>query len=228
MGSVCCCLQVEDFEEYVNPNSSVYRNCICLRCFVRNFLNAYTALFRRGEMHAIPSSIQGATSLTSTSSIDNSLSDMYRSPPRPLPCDADPRRFRTQRDGLVSRREKGSSHSHEETEPLRASDTDAEQESLSAGDKWNESDCDGGSKERRSESSLKHSLAKVMGGVGYVYSSAEDEDFCPTCLEEYTTENPKIMTKCSHHFHLGCIYEWMERSDSCPVCGKVMVFDETN
>ncbi|CAI0454463.1 unnamed protein product [Linum tenue] len=35
------------------------------------------------------------------------------------------------------------------------------------------------------------------------------------------------MTKCSHHFHLGCIYEWMERSDSCPVCGKVMAFDET-
>ncbi|XP_042502185.1 E3 ubiquitin-protein ligase At3g02290-like isoform X2 [Macadamia integrifolia] len=176
MGSVCCCLQVEDFEEYVNPNSSVYRNCICLRCFVRNFLNAYTALFRRGEMHAIPSSIQGATSLTSTSSIDNSLSDMYRSPPRPLPCDADPRRFRTQRDGLVSRREKGSSHSHEETEPLRASDTDAEQESLSAGDKWNESDCDGGSKERRSESSLKHSLAKVMGGVGIYYRKPQDND----------------------------------------------------
>lgn len=39
---------------------------------------------------------------------------------------------------------------------------------------------------------------------------------------EYTSENPKIMTKCSHHFHLGCIYEWMERSDSCPVCGKVI------
>lgn len=38
---------------------------------------------------------------------------------------------------------------------------------------------------------------------------------------EYTLENPKITAKCSHHFHLGCIYEWMERSDSCPICGKV-------
>ncbi|KAJ4959842.1 hypothetical protein NE237_019752 [Protea cynaroides] len=227
MGSVCCCLQVENFEECVDPNSSVYRNCICLRCFVQNFLNAYTTLFHRGEVHSIPSSIQGATSLTSAPSIDNSLSDMYRSPPRPLPCDADPRRLRLQRDGLVSRREKGSSHLHEESEPLRVSDTDGDQESISVGDKWTESDCDGGPKERRSESSLKQSLAKVMGRVGYVYSSAEDEDFCPTCLEEYTRENPKIVTKCSHHFHLGCIYEWMERSDSCPVCGKVMVFDET-
>lgn len=40
-------------------------------------------------------------------------------------------------------------------------------------------------------------------------------------LAEYTPENPKITTQCSHHFHLGCIYEWMERSESCPICGKV-------
>lgn len=46
--------------------------------------------------------------------------------------------------------------------------------------------------------------------------------FSPFLLAEYTTENPKIVMKCSHHFHLGCIYEWMERSDNCPVCGKVM------
>jgi RING-H2 zinc finger domain len=39
---------------------------------------------------------------------------------------------------------------------------------------------------------------------------------------EYTEENPKIVAKCSHHFHLSCIYEWMERSDYCPVCGKVL------
>jgi len=41
-------------------------------------------------------------------------------------------------------------------------------------------------------------------------------------LAEYTEENPKIVTKCYHHYHLGCIYEWMERSENCPVCGKVM------
>ncbi|KAH9707893.1 E3 ubiquitin-protein ligase [Citrus sinensis] len=55
----------------------------------------------------------------------------------------------------------------------------------------------------------------------------EDEDVCPTCLEEYTLENPKIVTQCRHHYHLSCIYEWMERSPTCPVCSKVMVFDET-
>ncbi|GMP30796.1 hypothetical protein CsSME_00005302 [Camellia sinensis var. sinensis] len=224
MGAVCCCLR-EDCEDYVNPNSSVSRNCICLRCFVQNVLHAYTSLFQRGEAHAIPSTIQETASLTSTASLDNSLSDMYRSPPRPLPYDADPRCFRMQRDGLVSRRDKSSSHSLEETEPLRSC-TDADSESLNTVDKWNESTCEG-SKEYHTRSSLKISSAKTGTEFAHIYFSSEDEDVCPTCLEEYTPENPKIITKCSHHFHLGCIYEWMERSDSCPVCGKVMVFDET-
>lgn len=133
-------------------------------------------------MHSVPSSLQGAASITSSTSLDNSLSDMYRSPPRPLPYDADPRYFRLQRDGLVSRREKGSSHSHEESEPLR-SDNDADSESFSTGDKWNASACEEGSKEQRSRSSLKLSSAKAAIGIGYVYSSSEDEDVCPTCLE---------------------------------------------
>ncbi|KAF2313702.1 hypothetical protein GH714_012796 [Hevea brasiliensis] len=150
-----------------------------------------------------------------SASLDNSLSDMYRSPPRPLPYDADPRYFRLQCDGLVSRREKGSSHLHEESERLR-SDNDADSDSLSTTDKWTASACEEGSKEQCARSSLKLSSAKTFG-IGYIYSSIEDEDFCPTCLEEYTPENPKIVTKCSHHFHLGCIYEWMERSDTCPV-----------
>ncbi|QHN83778.1 E3 ubiquitin-protein ligase [Arachis hypogaea] len=181
MGSVCCCLSFDDFEDYVNPNSSVYRNCVCLSCLIQNLLNVYASIFRRGEVHSAPSSIQGAASMTSAASLDNSLSDMYRSPPRPLPYDADSRFFRA-RDGLVSRREKGSSHSNEETEPLR-SNTDVDTESLNSGDKWNECACEDGSKEYRSKSSLRVSSAKYATGVGLVYASSEEEDVCPTCLE---------------------------------------------
>ncbi|TYI74417.1 hypothetical protein E1A91_D07G198300v1 [Gossypium mustelinum] len=225
MGSVCCCLRPEDFEDYINPNSNVYRNCVCLSCFVQNFVHVYTTLFRRGELRSVPSSIQGTGSIISSASLDNSLSDMYQSPPRPLPYDAEARYFRLQRDGLVSRHEKGSSQSHEESEPLRG-EKDADPGSLSTEGKWNA--FERGSKEQHSKSSQKLSSAKAPVGIGYIYSSAEEEeDVCPTCLEEYTPENPKIITKCSHHFHLGCIYEWMERSENCPVCGKVMVFDET-
>ncbi|KAL2252277.1 E3 ubiquitin-protein ligase At3g02290-like [Sesamum indicum] len=226
MGAACCCLR-DDWEEFANPNSSIYRNCICIHCFIQNFVHVYASLFHRGEERALPSSTQGTASLSSTASLDNSLADMYRSPPRPLPYDADPRYFRLQRDGLVSRREKGSSHSHEETEPLRTAEVEEESESVSSKNKWNKFTCEEESKEFNSRSSLKLSTAKPTTGFAHIYTSSEDEDVCPTCLEEYTEENPKIVTKCSHHFHLGCIYEWMERSDNCPVCGKVMAFDET-
>ncbi|CAK7336030.1 unnamed protein product [Dovyalis caffra] len=72
-----------------------------------------------------------------------------------------------------------------------------------------------------SESSEKSLATKVAYGLTYAQPPSEDEDVCPTCLDEYTPENPKITTRCSHHFHLGCIYEWLERSESCPICGKV-------
>ncbi|KAL1809413.1 probable E3 ubiquitin-protein ligase RHB1A [Daucus carota subsp. sativus] len=53
----------------------------------------------------------------------------------------------------------------------------------------------------------------------------EEEDVCPTCFEDYDVENPKIITKCNHHFHLSCILEWMERSDTCPICDQEMDFE---
>lgn len=139
-------------------------------------------MFRRGEEQAISSTTQGSGSLTTTAPLDNSVCDMYRPPPRPLPYNADPRYSRLQRDGLVSRREKGSSHLHEETEPLR-SEADADSESLSSGDKWNESTGEEGLKESHTKSSMKISTEKPMTGFSHIYSSPEDEDVCPTCLE---------------------------------------------
>ncbi|KAJ0860981.1 putative transcription factor C2H2 family [Helianthus annuus] len=56
-------------------------------------------------------------------------------------------------------------------------------------------------------------------------STMEEEDVCPTCFEEYDTENPRIVTKCNHQFHLSCILEWMERSNTCPICSQEMHFE---
>ncbi|CAF2149350.1 unnamed protein product [Brassica rapa subsp. narinosa] len=55
----------------------------------------------------------------------------------------------------------------------------------------------------------------------------ETIDECPICLEEYDFDNPKLLTKCGHDFHLACILEWMERSEACPVCDKVCVSSKT-
>ncbi|KAJ8432446.1 hypothetical protein Cgig2_027743 [Carnegiea gigantea] len=76
-----------------------------------------------------------------------------------------------------------------------------------------------------SEDDLKRTVDPIVMTI-------EEED-CPICLEavsgvdpEYAEENPKMVTKCEHHFHLCCILEWLERSDSCPVCGQELVIDE--
>ncbi|GJD12069.1 E3 ubiquitin-protein ligase At3g02290 [Galdieria sulphuraria] len=55
-------------------------------------------------------------------------------------------------------------------------------------------------------------LVPESTAVYELVSEDEKEDICPTCLEPYTEENPKITAKCGHTFHLSCIYEWLERS----------------
>lgn len=63
-----------------------------------------------------------------------------------------------------------------------------------------------------------------------VYNLLEDEneDVCPTCLECYAEDNPKISSTCGHAFHLQCIVAWETRSGSrfCPICAKVMDYVE--
>ncbi|KAL3829684.1 hypothetical protein ACJIZ3_018486 [Penstemon smallii] len=66
---------------------------------------------------------------------------------------------------------------------------------------------------------------ELMKSKPLTFSAANEEDSCPTCLEDYDVENPKITTKCNHHFHLSCILEWMERSDTCPICNQEMIYE---
>lgn len=232
MGAFCCCLCGEEFEEYAtHSGNSIYRHCICLRYFLHQLFTGYMAMFQRLEGRTVASQIQGATPLAptgpSTTLSDNSLSDSYHTVPRPIPYDSDARYSRLLRDGLVSRREKALTHFQEEAQPLRRSSSSSGVEPLGTGKKRNGIDFEEESKTGHLESLEKSSSAKILQGGTYILSSSEDEDVCPTCLDEYTPENPKIITRCSHHFHLGCIYEWMERSESCPLCGKEMEFCET-
>ncbi|CAI9768799.1 unnamed protein product [Fraxinus pennsylvanica] len=155
------------------------------------------------EGRTISSQLQGEnlTSLgNGTTLTDISPNDDNRAVSRSFSYDADRRYFHLQRDGLVSKIEKFSDQ-WDGVEPA---------EDLKLG----------------SEFSEKTLATKVEMMPLYIKPSS-DEDVCPTCLEDYTPENPKITTQCSHHFHLCCIYEWMERSDTCPICGKEMEFSES-
>lgn len=121
-------------------------------------------------MHPIPSTVEAATVMSSTTSFDDSsLSDVYHSPPRPLPYDADPRYFRFA---------KGSSHSGEEAEPLRG-DTEMSSEVSGGGAKRNKSGYEDGSKEAYSKGSPTDEKSKLQ----LSYADSDDEDICPTCLD---------------------------------------------
>lgn len=78
----------------------------------------------------------------------------------------------------------------------------------------------GSAAEVLSSTATTPAAAKAGGGGGGFQD--EDDDFCATCLEAYTSDNPKIFTECGHHFHMPCIYAWLERKDTCPMCGSAM------
>ncbi|KAH0455992.1 hypothetical protein IEQ34_013899 [Dendrobium chrysotoxum] len=70
---------------------------------------------------------------------------------------------------------------------------------------------------------------KIKEEFSHINSSTTfftEDDVCPTCLEDYDAENPRIITKCKHHFHLSCILEWFERSNNCAVCNRLMEVED--
>ena len=64
------------------------------------------------------------------------------------------------------------------------------------------------------------SFASLSGSAGGGPPKAhDDDDCCPTCLEEWSADNPAVPLVCGHAFHLACVLEWSQRASSCPVCG---------
>lgn len=225
----CCCPCSDELEEYARPSNPIYRHCVWLRfCFYQLF-SGYNVMFHRLETRPIP--VQGDISLSSTTIStglpENSMDDTHVTVSRPVLYDVEQRYTRLQRDGMVSRRDKSLTHFQEDVQSLRRNFSNSGMQSFDVGKKWNGVDSEQDCKEGHPESSEMALSTKLAYGLTYEQTSSEDEDVCPTCLDDYTPENPKITTRCSHHFHLGCIYEWLERSESCPICGQEMEFSES-
>uniref|UniRef100_A0A1D1Z5G7 RING-type E3 ubiquitin transferase n=1 Tax=Anthurium amnicola TaxID=1678845 RepID=A0A1D1Z5G7_9ARAE len=170
------------------------------------------------------SSAHGPTSAISPAllvhtNLETSSPDTYRAPPAPLPYDM----------GLVGSQTLSRSF---ETAGNKA-DPKVLSESQPLGETVSGVDFEGCEDPKESDSMNRHDFGKgcptsedkLSKLSVYNTSPTEEEDVCPTCLEEYDTENPRIITKCEHHFHLSCILEWMERSDTCPICDQIMVID---
>ncbi|RWW26817.1 hypothetical protein GW17_00008785 [Ensete ventricosum] len=169
MGSVLCCLGVDDSEEEEH-----HRGPVCgLRSLTLRCLNAYDLNPHR-ERRVQPSSDRGSTPPSPASPEDDSAAVARCSPGDPACC--------------AYNKASGHLHGRQVSSQLH---------------------CDG---------RFNHSA------TADIYTISEDEDVCPTCLEEYRDDNPRTTLQCTHHFHLSCIYEWMERSETCPVCGRVSSF----
>ncbi|KAL7610570.1 probable E3 ubiquitin-protein ligase RHB1A isoform X1 [Lactuca sativa] len=143
------------------------------------------------------------TGLLVDTNLDTSIPDTYRHPPAPLPYEAIVGDPQTQTPPVQTNC----------SDPIEDIKISNHGENLAK--ETMESDC---------KDQIDIKLVATEEDDGEVKKSnapfvAPEE--CPTCLEEYDEENPKIVTKCEHHFHLSCILEWMERSNTCPVCDQV-------
>ncbi|KAL3501523.1 hypothetical protein ACH5RR_035972 [Cinchona calisaya] len=234
MGAVCCCFTVPDIDDHGHENNLSHGNCLFLNYCMQNINNEnwtsslhqqYGALFARGDGLPVPASNQEATS--SDSVVPHNTSSDARSSERILLMNSSSGYSPMPQDVVVRRQDKGSNHSRVEPEPVNDHEVQLTPRPSEVEDKLINANSQGESKECCSESSMKVLSSSMLKEVGYDVSASEDDDVCPTCLEEYTPQNPKIITQCFHHYHLSCIYEWMERSESCPVCGKLMEFKET-
>ncbi|KAF3431619.1 hypothetical protein FNV43_RR26350 [Rhamnella rubrinervis] len=202
MGNLCCCLNVYEPQGSTDGSANA--------CFLRKLYNHFAAIFRQRQAQ-IASSDQGtatagaptneALETRQSNNRSSSASDEH------LPCNT----AYSQQASLITRQRQAADNSNK-LKQLGGADSNMDQ-LVPQGRRSNGCHSDS-SMDKRNNAFLQS------------FDSLETEDVCPTCLEEYTPENPKITTECCHGYHLSCIYEWLERKNTCPCCSRVMKFAE--
>ncbi|KAK6935409.1 Zinc finger, RING-H2-type, partial [Dillenia turbinata] len=193
--------------------------CCCCpsRTAAPNAAPAFFYCTRSSEERQPLSSSDGVAPVSSTGllvdiNLETAIPDTYLPPPLPLPYNVGPIRPQTPPGAQEMSTNKGT------VIPPLASNTDSANETVAANSVKGENLKESDSKEQRNPEFDSSKAAEIE--LSKVLLVPEEEDVCPTCLEEYDEENPKIITKCEHHFHLACILEWLKRSDTCAVCDK--------
>ncbi|KAK0587295.1 hypothetical protein LWI29_020675 [Acer saccharum] len=66
---------------------------------------------------------------------------------------------------------------------------------------------------------VKKRLEKMKIEVSNVTAEQQQACMCcMICLEEFSAGSEATRTPCRHVYHHQCIAEWLEKSDSCPLC----------
>ena len=56
---------------------------------------------------------------------------------------------------------------------------------------------------------------------------------CVICMEEFTSENPRMPTLCAcgenrTQFHYPCLLLWLEQKNTCPTCSSTLFYEVLN
>lgn len=66
---------------------------------------------------------------------------------------------------------------------------------------------------------VKKKTLESMFTLTYTDGAKLAESECAICLSEFGVgERVRILPKCNHGFHVGCIDKWLEGHSSCPTC----------
>lgn len=75
-------------------------------------------------------------------------------------------------------------------------------------------------------------IDKMLGKLSWVYSFGNDtineqkESLCAICLESLEGEVVRLDCNNKHIFHKNCLYEWLTKINSCPICKQKIISDE--
>ncbi|OVA03209.1 zinc finger protein [Macleaya cordata] len=83
---------------------------------------------------------------------------------------------------------------------------------------------------RRQNSGLKKKEMVALPSSTYIKSSSDSSSppsgstsGCAICLMEFSNgENIRVLPKCNHRFHIGCIDTWLLSHSSCPTCRHLL------
>ncbi|KJA22495.1 hypothetical protein HYPSUDRAFT_139139, partial [Hypholoma sublateritium FD-334 SS-4] len=62
-------------------------------------------------------------------------------------------------------------------------------------------------------------LSKMQKGVYSDFAGEGTDTRCPICLDDYEPTDPiQKLNNCSHWLHEGCLGQWLQTANTCPVC----------